>query len=303
MIKVLIVASIIFGVVFSFGLTADRIPFAQMADDLQTFLTSPDLSGLDELGLNDPVQDEDAETIISSSSVDFEFDIITVDDPNVERDEHFLNVINTCNFHSDENIDGDTCVVCTLKDSDGESVGSGRVEIPGRYISSTTYPVEIETDFEGQNSVFSVKSVELKICDFEERGCSVLFWNTPTPPAWDQIPVSPDDSFRLAFFGTNDSETFAITVNGDTLENPTLLQALNADADLGGLNQLVPQAVAALLNSQHPGLDFNLTSEQVVIEFYGAFTTPADSTDDETLAALLATHNNLECPLSKPGVG
>ena len=162
MIKVLIVASIIFGVVFSFGLTAERIPFAQMADDLQTFLTSPNLSGLDLLGLNDPVQDEDAEPIISSSSVDFEFDIITVDDPNVERDEHFLNVINTCNFHSDENIDGDTCVVCTLKDSDGESVGSGRVEIPGRYISSTTYPVEIETDFEGQNSVFSVKSVELK---------------------------------------------------------------------------------------------------------------------------------------------
>ena len=52
MIKVLIVASIIFGAVFSFGLTSDKLPIGQMASGLEN-ISNDLVSGLEILGLSD----------------------------------------------------------------------------------------------------------------------------------------------------------------------------------------------------------------------------------------------------------
>lgn len=295
MIKVLIVASIIFGAVFSFGLTAEKIPLAEMANDLQN-ISANFLSGLESLGLDDPELAVDAQSVISEGNIDFEFDVIPVDPDGTPNtgDEHFLNVVSACNFHSPESIVGETCVVCTLLDSQDKPVGSGRVDLDG-YTESITIPVAINPDVQGQNSVFTVKKVELKICD-EGEGCDVEFWISE-PPEWDNIPVNQNTSFKVAFFGSDDAEpSFQITLNNNAVvTHPTLLQALDAKTELGGLNALVPQAVAALLNSQS-SIDFNLSPTEVSENFNIAYAT-ADPLILEALATTFASYNNLECPL------
>ena len=296
MIKVLIVASIIFGAVFSFGLTSDKLLTGQMASGLENF-SNDLLSGLEILGLDDEQQDLDAAAIVTNATIDFKFDVITADPGTA--DAHFLNVISECSFHSDESIEEATCVICKLTNSTGHSVGTGRVDLPGGYENSDSVPIQIsDVEFEGQNSVFSVVGVELSVCDVGE-GCNVQFWQE-NEFAWALIPVEQDASFRLAFFGPNDSETFEIMLlNGTTVSNPTFLDALNADTTKDGLHRLVPQAVAALLNSQS-AVDFNLTSDEVVISFNAAFSTPGDDIDDDELAAILISYNDLECPITMP---
>lgn len=299
MIKVLIAASIIFVAVFSFGLNADKIATGQMASDLEN-ISNNLLSGLEILGLNDEEQDIDAQAVVTNANVDFKFDVITANPDSPEA--HFLNVVSECSFHSNESIEEPTCVICKLLNSTGDSVGTGRTELPGGYVGSENIPIAIsDVEFEGQNSVFSVVGVELSVCDVSQ-GCSVAFWKS-NQLAWNDIPVPQSTPFRLAFFGPNDTETFEIMLlNGTSVSNPTLLDALSANATKGGINKLVPQAVAALLNSQHPTIDFNLTSDEVVISFNAPFSTPDDPIDDEELAAILLTYNALVCPLQNNGV-
>jgi len=173
-------------------------------------------------------------------------------------------------------------------------VGSGRFDLDG-YTQIVTITVPINLEIQGQNRVFTVKSVKLEICDPGE-GCNVVFWSETE---WnDELPLNPTDSFREVF-GLGEA-AFQITINGGTIvTHPTLQEMLNADPpidpELEPLQVLVPQAVAALLNSVSP-IDFNLAPEEMVISFNGAFSDP-DNNDPLELAAIFATYNDLECSL------
>ena len=77
--------------------------------------------------------------------------------------------------------------------------------------------------------------------------------------------------------------------SGDTL---TLIQALNARG--GGINALLRHAVAALLNSAHPDVDFALSTSGVISMFQTAITTG----NYEAAKNLFAAENEQGCPIS-----
>ncbi|MDH3278230.1 MAG: hypothetical protein OEM21_09055 [Nitrosopumilus sp.] len=294
MIKVLIVASLIFGVVFSFGLTADKLPIAQMANGLETF-SNDILSGLEILGLNDEDQNIGAESI-TAANLDFEIGILKVDPDEIPDtgDEHFINVVSVCNFHSAEDIEGDTCVKCTILDGSEQPLGSGTTELPNGYDSSDTIPIQISGEnFEGQNNAFAADAVFLEVC-IDTEACSVAFWSANLW-AWELIPVPTDADFRTTFGVGN--ATFAITFEGEELENPTLLQALQAEGS--GINALARESVAALLNSES-AIDYPMTSDEVVIGFYGSFTSDVE---DNSMTQHFVELNEDSCPLLNNGAG
>jgi hypothetical protein len=78
----------------------------------------------------------------------------------------------------------------------------------------------------------------------------------------------------------------------NTIDNPTLLDALNATG--GGVNALARHAVAALLNASNPDVSFDLTPEEVIALVQEAFATG----DFERIKDILAAFNEQGCPLS-----
>jgi hypothetical protein len=73
--------------------------------------------------------------------------------------------------------------------------------------------------------------------------------------------------------------------------NPTLLEALELRG--GGLNRLMAQATAALLNAAHDGVNYPFTDDEVIAKFQAAF----DSGDYGPTADAFAAANDGECPL------
>ncbi|MFQ5440429.1 MAG: hypothetical protein ACE5DL_03095 [Nitrosopumilaceae archaeon] len=293
MIKVLIAASIIFGLVFSFGLGADSLPIAQMANGLEN-ISNDLLSGLEILGLND--EDENVGSVsIEAADIDFEFDTLKIDANESETGEpHLINIISACSFHSEENILGETCVKCELTGSDQQSLGYGNVTLLDGYSSSKSIPVPItDVEFVGQNNVLAVDGVALEIC-LTSEACSVAFWQANLW-AWNAIPIPTDADFKVTF-GIGENEDFVIMFEGEEIENPTLLQALNAEGD--GMNALARESVAALLNSEST-IDYPMTSDQVVIGFYGAFSTEVYDSMTQHFAEI----NQDNCPLINNGAG
>ena len=261
-------ASIIFGVVFSFGLNADKIPLGQMASGLEN-ISGDLLSGLEILGLNDEDQNIHAASVIESATIDFNFETL-------EGENGFQNVISGCNFHSDQGIEGETCVVCTLYEGtilEHEDLASGMINFTN-YTPSTTKEVLLDQDTfssEDANSVFKVNGVKLEVCDPGGDGCAVAFWKN-NEWAWaeiEPIPIDPETDFRLVFEIAEDDEFEITLTNGTTLTNPTLMQAL--DTQGVGMNQLARESVAALLNSES-SFDYPLTSTDVVTSFRASFT-------------------------------
>jgi hypothetical protein len=84
------------------------------------------------------------------------------------------------------------------------------------------------------------------------------------------------------------------------LDNATLLQALNfggGSGTTGGARILFRAAVAALLNSAQPNVDYPLTTAQVIARVNAALASNNRNTM-LTLAARLDAFNNLGCPLN-----
>jgi hypothetical protein len=121
------------------------------------------------------------------------------------------------------------------------------------------------------------------------EGCTPGFWKNHTdtvkyPNAWPPTGYSPNQLIEAVF---------AIDVNGNGIvDGPTLIEGLNAGG--GGLNALYRHAVAALLNSAHPGIDYSFSTAQVIAMFQAAIV----SGNYEATKNLFAAENEQGCPIS-----
>ena len=120
------------------------------------------------------------------------------------------------------------------------------------------------------------------------EGCTPGYWKQPQHlDSW--VGYSPTDSFE-AVFGVD----VTLTVGGQQVTNPTLLQALEAQG--GGVNALARHAVAALLNSSNGGVDSNYTTAQVIAIVQEGIA-PGGLTIEQA-KNLLAAANEQGCPLN-----
>jgi len=118
--------------------------------------------------------------IIEHATVGFELGNFVVD-PTPENgwtgDEYFANVINQCIFHSYESFEP-LCVICKLKDVDGNVIGASSVESFGeQYTGSSTLYIDLEPDPENPLSLDVQKAheVEIDICQ-QKEGCTPGYW-------------------------------------------------------------------------------------------------------------------------------
>jgi len=278
-------------------MVAAAVPAGVMAESFER-LSNDILKGLNMYGLLD---DEGSESIAVSSVIDkasisFELDVITVDPDSIPntKDEFFINAISQCVFSSDENINTETCLICTLTDSEQNSLGHGRVDLPDGYVSTQSIPIEIsELEFDGANDITNVHGVKLEICSSNE-GCTPGYWRSHLE-SWDETGLSPEYKFSEVF-GLLESETITINQHPNRIVDPTLEEAVNAKG--GGLSALVRHSVAALLNSQS-AINYPLTSEQVVLSFYEAYSSQNYEDTKDTLTEL----NENGCPFTNQGNG
>lgn len=274
---------------FSFGLIIDNIQVGQMAKTVERLSTDL-LAGLISLGLYEEDQDTDVLSVIDRAAVGYSFDIITVDPDNTPntRDEFFINAVSECVFHSDENIPNETCVICELTSDNETPLGNGRFDLPEGYTASQSIPVKIsELEFEGANDVTNVHGVTLQVCD-SGNGCTPGFWRNHLG-AMEQTGIAPDVKFKKVF-GLLDSDNVPIKIKKIRTSDPTFEQAVNAEG--GGMNALTRHAASALLNSLS-AIDYPLTSEQVILAFYDAYS----SKNYEETTNLFAELNEIGCPI------
>jgi len=236
----------------------------------------------------------DVQTIIEEAKISFDFTALLVDPDDIpnNQDEFLINAVSQCVFHSDEDISGETCVVCTLTDNDQNSLASGRVDLESGYTGSQSISIQItDTEYLGANDVKNVHGVVLEVC-LSGEGCTPGFWKNHLEE-WQSTTFSPNDDFKQVF-GLIESEVIQIKFHKEMIDNPTLEQAINALG--GGINALARHATAALLNSQS-GINYPLTSEQVILNFHNAFS----SGEFETTKDMFDQFNELGCPFGSPG--
>jgi hypothetical protein len=145
------------------------------------------------------------------------------------------------------------------------------------------------------------------ICDQDERndvivnteecggeGCTPGFWKNNADnwghSAW--VGYLPTDSFETIF-------DVDVTLRGkgkDTYPNPTLLDALNANG--GGINALARHAVAALLNTSSPCVNYAYTDVGALITDVHNAILAGDAAIQE-LHSDLAYDNEAGCPISQ----
>jgi len=293
LIKVLVIISIIFAGVFSFGMVAAAVPAGQMAESFEN-LSNDILKGLAMYGLLDEDESIAVSSVIDQASISFELDVITVDPDSIPntKDEFFINAISQCIFSSDEEINTETCLICTLTDSEQNSLGHGRVDLPDGYVATQSIPIEIsELEFDGANDITNVHGVKLEVCSSNE-GCTPGYWRSHFE-TWEETGLSPEYKFSEVF-GLLESEIIEINLQQYSVIDPTLGEAVNANG--GGLGALIRHSVAALLNSQST-INYPLTSEQVVTSFYESYS----SGDYEELKDTLTELNENGCPFANGG--
>jgi len=276
-------------------MVAAAVPAGQMAESFEN-LSNDILKGLTMYGLLEEEGESIAvSSVIDQASISFELDVITVDPDGVTntKDEYFINAISQCVFSSDENINTETCLVCTLTDSEQNSLGNGRVELPDGYVATQSITIEIsELEFDGANDITNVHGVKLEVCSSNE-GCTPGYWRSHLE-SWPS-EISPEYKFSEVF-GLLESETITINQHPNRIVDPTLEEAVNAKG--GGLSALVRHSVAALLNSQS-AINYPLTSEQVVLSFYEAYS----SQNYEELKDTFTELNENGCPFANQGNG
>jgi hypothetical protein len=112
------------------------------------------------------------------------------------------------------------------------------------------------------------------------QGCTPGFWKQPQHFANWPEGYAPEDLVN---------DVFGVTATGD----PTLLEALEQGG--GGESALLRHAVAALLNSAHPELNFPLGTDDVIQLVQEAY----DTGDFERAKDTLEEANELGCDLSR----
>jgi hypothetical protein len=130
-------------------------------------------------------------------------------------------------------------------------------------------------------------------------GGFLKFYNGEVPPP----PPPPGDGCTPGFWknsagswpptGYSTGQDFDVVFGVDAFTpNITLLQALNLGG--GGINALARHAVAALLNSSHPGVDYDLSTAAVITAVQDA----VNGGDIEGTKNELAALNERSCPLA-----
>jgi hypothetical protein len=123
------------------------------------------------------------------------------------------------------------------------------------------------------------------------EGCTPGYWKQPQHlDSWTTTGFSPDQTLESVF---DVPDSFGLDTN-------TLLQALNFGGGSGATGSariLLRAAVASLLNSAHPDVDYPRTTAEVITDVNAALA----SNDRNTMLALaseLDDDNNLGCPLN-----
>jgi len=121
------------------------------------------------------------------------------------------------------------------------------------------------------------------------QGCTPGYWKNH-PEAWEDTAYSPNDLFSDVF-----GMVITIGAGGqNTIEDPTLMQALNATG--GGVSALARHAVAGILNASHPDINYPRTIGTII--YY--VTVKGLATDNPDTIELrkdrLDEWNNLGCP-------
>jgi Beta-propeller repeat len=164
---------------------------------------------------------------------------------------------------------------------------SGNAYVIGQASSSeSTFPVTVGPDLtlSGGPDVFVAKVAEIA-ARFE--GCAAGFWKqTRQLDDWVAAGFSPSQSLESVFDVPDQCG----------LDSFTLLQALNfkgGDTEMCGASRiLLRSAVAALLNSGHPDVDYPLTTAQVIAGVNAALAS-GDRPTILALASELDASNNL----------
>jgi hypothetical protein len=120
-----------------------------------------------------------------------------------------------------------------------------------------------------------------------DEGCTPGYWKNHVA-AWAGTGYSPNQLVSSVFTGANAMQA-----------NKTLLQALNFGGGSGvdGAEQtLLRAAVASLLNAAHSGVDFSMTTAEIISQVNAALATDNRATI-LALAATLDAANNEGCPL------
>ena len=114
----------------------------------------------------------------------------------------------------------------------------------------------------------------------EGEGCTPGFWKQSQHfDSW--VGYNPSDSFENVF-----------GVTADLLAGASLLDALNSGG--GGELALGRHAVAALLNSTSPNVDYAFTTAEVIAKVQNAYATG----NFEGIKNQFAAENELLCPLN-----
>lgn len=123
------------------------------------------------------------------------------------------------------------------------------------------------------------------------QGCTPGFWKQKQHlDSWAATGFSPNQTLESVF---DVPDSFGV-------DNVTLLKALsfNGNSSLTGAAKVLLKAgVAALLNSASPGVDYPLTTAEVIAQVNAALA----SGDRNTMIALaeqLDAYNSLSCPLT-----
>lgn len=120
-----------------------------------------------------------------------------------------------------------------------------------------------------------------------DEGCTPGYWKNHLD-AWGGTGYSPNQLVSTVFTGANSAQA-----------SKTLLQALNFGGGPGvdGAEKiLLRAAVASLLNAAHSGVDFSMTTAQVINQVNAALATD-DRATILALATTLDAANNADCPL------
>jgi hypothetical protein len=122
-----------------------------------------------------------------------------------------------------------------------------------------------------------------------EEGCTPGFWkNLKQHEVFWTDPFDPGDLV---------SSVFSATL-GTAAGNQTLIQALENGG--GGVDALLRQAVAAVLNAASPAIDYPLSVDEIVDAVNDAISS-GDADAIEELKDELDAANNLGCPLGNDG--
>jgi len=217
------------------------------------------------------------------------FDHATIDftiSMDTKPDGTFINRVTECIFETDVDVDTE-CVVCLLKDWEGENIAKGEQFFTPPYLANTPLPLEMTiflNDDEYITDVRNVKAVKIGICqDVPPQGdgeaCTPGYWRqTQHFASWTEPPYSPDaplTTYRAAFVldfaplitiksaggqGTAQTLTDTLVLSSDDV---TLLDAIWAKG--GGENKLARHATAALLNAASSNIlyETGLTEEEI----------------------------------------